>query len=93
MNFLLVGTIANDVHFQCYLLEGIVRWNEDRASAAMIDGCDSPTSSYSSSLKCEINRLTKMVYGEDQQKNFDHPGKYTGNVGFVYLDHVLHGVR
>ena len=76
--------IANDVHFQCYLLEGIVRWNEDRASAAMIDGCEkSPTSSYSSSLKYEINRLTKMVlvYGEEQQKNFDHRGKYTGNVG------------
>ena len=76
--------IANDVHFQCYLLEGIVRWNEDRASAAMIGGGEkSTTSSYSSSLKYEINRLTKMVlvYGEEQQKNFDHPGKYTGNVG------------
>ena len=48
----------------------------------MIDGGEnSPTSSYSSSLKYEINRLTKMVYGEKQQKNFDHPGKYTGNVG------------
>lgn len=44
----------------------------------MIDGGEnSPTSSYSSSLKYEINRLTKMVYGEEQQKNFDHPGKYT----------------
>ena len=72
----------DDVHFQCYLLEGIVHWNEDRASAAMIDGGEnSPTSSYSSSLKYEINRLTKMVCGEERQKNFDRPGKYTGNVG------------
>ena len=50
----------------------------------MIGGGEkSTTSSYSSSLKYEINRLTKMVlvYGEEQQKNFDHPGKYTGNVG------------
>ena len=82
MNFLHVGTIANDVHFQCYLLEGIVPWDEDRALVAMTDGGgNSSTSSYSSSLKYEINRLTKMVYGEEQQKNFDHPGKYTGNVG------------
>ena len=82
MNFLHVGTIANDVHFQCYLLEGIVRWDEDRALVAMTDGGgNSSTSSYSSSLKYEINRLTKMVYGEEQQKNFDQPGKYTGNVG------------
>ena len=44
-------------------------------------GGNSQTSSYSSSLKYEINRLTEMVYGEEQQKNFDHPGKYTGNVG------------
>ena len=82
MNILHVGTIANDAHFQCYLLEGIVHWDEDRALVAMTDGGgNSSRSSYSSSLKYEINRLTKMVYGEEQQKNFDHPGKYTGNVG------------
>ena len=52
----------------------------------MIDGGEnSPTSSYSSSLKYEINRLAKMVYGEEQQKNFDHPGKYTGNVGYLFI--------
>ena len=29
------GTTANDVHFQSYLIEGIARWNQDRALAAI----------------------------------------------------------
>ncbi|CAH3172184.1 unnamed protein product, partial [Porites evermanni] len=53
----------------------------------MIGGGEkSTTSSYFSSLKYEINRLTKMVYRKEQQKNFDHPGQCTGNkMGVEYL--------
>ena len=30
------GTSASDVHFQAYLLDGLMRWNADRASAGVI---------------------------------------------------------
>ena len=29
--FFLIGTIANDMYYQAYLLEGIVQWKNDRA--------------------------------------------------------------
>ena len=29
------GTSANDVHYQAYLLEGLTRWNQARALAAI----------------------------------------------------------
>ena len=70
------------VHFQCYVLQGIAGWNEDRASAALMDrGGNSQTSSYSSPVKHEINYLSKMVNCEELQKNFDHPSKYISNMG------------
>ena len=73
------------MHFQCYLLDGIVRWNEDRALAAVKDKNEScGLHTYNSSLKHEINRLSKMVYGEDFDKAFSHPGKYTGFVLFFF---------
>lgn len=31
---MLIGTAANDIHFQAFLIEGIVRWNSARAEAA-----------------------------------------------------------
>lgn len=30
-----IGTSANDVHYQAFLLEGLYRWNQDRASQAV----------------------------------------------------------
>ena len=56
LNFLHVGTIANDVHFQCYLLEGIVRWDADKALAIMIDGGGN-------SLYCRFSRLFQLLNG------------------------------
>ncbi|OWF35733.1 hypothetical protein KP79_PYT26070 [Mizuhopecten yessoensis] len=35
LNRFIPGTSASDLHFQAYLLEGLVRWNEDRANAAL----------------------------------------------------------
>ncbi|CAH3172185.1 unnamed protein product, partial [Porites evermanni] len=79
------GTIANDVHFQCYLLEGIVRWNEDRALAAMIDGGEkSTTSSYSSSLKYEkwcivkSSKRTLTILASTQKMGVEYLYSQTG---------------
>ena len=56
------GSTASDVTFQAYLLEGMVRWNQDRELQA-IDGQPPAERTYNSALKNEVNRLTKLVYG------------------------------
>lgn len=33
--FNVIGTSANDVHYRAFLLEGLYRWNQDRASQAV----------------------------------------------------------
>ena len=36
------GTSASDVHYQAYLIDGITRWNKDRASAFLGGNTQSP---------------------------------------------------
>jgi hypothetical protein len=66
---------ANDVHFQAYLLEGVVRWNDDRMSAA-VAGSKGDSRSYNDSLKMAVAKLHEKVYGQHQ--DFRPPSKYTG---------------
>ena len=71
------GTTASDVTFQAYLLEGMVWWNQDRELQA-IDGQPPAERTYNSALKHEVNRLTKLVYGEPLLPNYQVPRGYTG---------------
>ncbi len=71
------GTTANDVHFQSYLLEGIVLWNQDRALAA-IDTPPSQHRTYNSALCHEVNRMSNLVYGKEFIPNYQDPSTYTG---------------
>ena len=74
----IAGTTANDMHFQAYLLEGIVRLNEDRASAAL-EGTRRPEiRSYHSALRHLVNQLNMMVYGSEFDDCYRDPYKYTG---------------
>ena len=41
------GSSAGDINYQAYLLEGIVRWNSDRASQAVTASSSTPSSSSS----------------------------------------------
>ena len=53
------GTLASDVHFQAYLLDGITRWNAARAAQA----CSSPPStlrSFDVSLLHRVNALSMV---------------------------------
>ena len=77
MQWLCTGTAANDVHFQAYLLEGVMRWNDDRAVAAV--SSDGTTSRcYSGSLRAAVNQLSDRILGEKLDSGF-HPAKaYTG---------------
>ena len=73
------GTTANDMHFQSYLLEGIVRWNQDRALAA-IEAPPSEHRTYNSALCHEMNRLSSLVYGKEIVPNYQDPSAYTGEI-------------
>lgn len=73
------------MHFQAYLLEGIVRWNEDRAFAALQTSTPR-THSYNSELRHEINRVNKIVYGSTFDETYQDPGRFTGEkIGMEYL--------
>ena len=73
-----VGTCANDVNFQAYLLEGIARWNEDRANEAY-DYDKTLLRSYDSEMKFAVNTLTKKYLGVEYM-DFKQCGKYTGQL-------------
>ncbi|XP_060590001.1 uncharacterized protein LOC132745184 [Ruditapes philippinarum] len=83
------GTLAKDTNFQVYLLDGIFRWNTDRASEAIASSSQQTTDvprTYSGSLKHQTNVLWQEVCGKPFFPNFKPPAKYTGElVGLQYL--------
>lgn len=86
--WLLVGTSASDMHFQAYLLQGLSRWNADRAAAA-VTSSPSPESKTYSGLLCEsVNKLSESVLGRKLKPSFQQIGKYTGK-RIAYKDIVL----
>lgn len=67
------------MHFQAYLLEGLMRWNQDRARAAVsIVGRAEPPQPYSVLLRHVANKLSEEVFGQPLVPNFKGPNKYTG---------------
>ncbi len=77
-----LGTQANDLHFQAYLLEGLMRWNEDRATDALASSSrvEARDRSFSGSLKQAVNELHQKVFGSVLDKNLRSPRLYTGLV-------------
>ncbi|XP_062395732.1 uncharacterized protein LOC134083423 [Sardina pilchardus] len=71
-----------DTFFQCYLIDGISRWNEDRTLAA--EGRRGPHS-YSGLLRHAANQLAEEVLGH-KMVEYTVPRKYTGELlGIEYL--------
>ena len=82
-NFFL-GTSANDLHFQAYLLEGLARWNTDRHQAALSESTGGPT--YNPLLSAAVNDLSSKVLKEKLAPRFTAPREYTGElIGVEYL--------
>ncbi|XP_068221042.1 uncharacterized protein [Palaemon carinicauda] len=77
------------MHFQAYLLEGLSRWNEDRANAAVeMDVSPYSTSMelYSGLLKAATNDLSHRVFGKPIHPSYCAPRQYTGElIGIEYL--------
>ena len=79
----LLGTSANSLNFQIYLLEGLHRWNQDRGSAALSTG-PSAIRSYSGDLLHCVNRNYQKLFGRKVAPGFCPPSCYTG----AYLKHI-----
>lgn len=66
------------MHFQAFLLDGLVRWNEDRAQTAVEGKNRQPLLSYSGHLQHILNLSSQRVLGKEQVKDYSKPSKYTG---------------
>ncbi|KAK1788427.1 hypothetical protein P4O66_016858 [Electrophorus voltai] len=70
------------LHFQAYLLEGLVRWNEDRTAAA-VEGSDPTQVCYSGQLQHYANHLSQQLLGLQLAEDYTRPGEYTAHRGGV----------
>ncbi|XP_056614654.1 uncharacterized protein LOC130429852 [Triplophysa dalaica] len=85
VNRFIPGTSANLENFQAFLLEGLERWNEDRAAAAVSDAPQS-LRCYSASFQHCLNELSQRLLGCSLVKDYSKPGEYTGELmGVEYL--------
>ncbi|KAF6715537.1 hypothetical protein FQA47_016411 [Oryzias melastigma] len=83
LNRFIPGTLASDVFFQAYLLDGLARWNDDRAVAATTD--EQQPYSYNHLLRHAANSLSGEVLGKEVVPYTEHR-KYTGELlGVEYL--------
>ena len=61
-----VGTLDKDTNFQVYLLDGIFRWNEDRAAEAVHRDSQTEVAplTYNGPLKHQTNMLWEELCGK-----------------------------
>ncbi|XP_051953220.1 uncharacterized protein LOC127623061 [Xyrauchen texanus] len=86
LNRFIPGTSANLENFQAYLLEGLERWNEDRAAAAFGHEAPSSLRCYGASLQHSLNELSQDVLGVSLVQDYSKPRQYTGElIGVEYL--------
>lgn len=65
------------MHFQAYLLEGLMRWNDNRMADAM-KGAPPPVRCYGSKMKEALDQLSQRVLGKRWDEHYHTPGVYTG---------------
>ncbi|TWW53092.1 hypothetical protein D4764_0263750 [Takifugu flavidus] len=76
---------ANLLNYQIYLLEGLSRWNQDRAAAAVTSE-PSTLRTYTGELVHCVNSNYEKVFGRKLIPGFSPPAKYTGElIGVQYL--------
>ena len=83
------GSSANAVNFQAYLLDGITRWNSDRATSALASVGESPASavrSFDFQLQSRVTSLSESLGMPAVFPNYRPPARYTGELmGVEYL--------
>ncbi|XP_056232399.1 uncharacterized protein LOC130169565 [Seriola aureovittata] len=90
LNRFIPGKRASAKYFQAFLVDGLVRWNEDRAAAAAppsaAEGQVASLHSYSGHLKHVLNLKSQRVLGLQMVKDFTKPAEYTGElIGVEFL--------
>ncbi|TWW75001.1 Olfactory receptor 1468 [Takifugu flavidus] len=70
---------ANLLNYQIYLLEGLSRWNQDRAAAAVTSE-PSTLRTYTGELVHCVNSNYEKVFGRKLVPGFSPPAKYAGSV-------------
>lgn len=75
--FFFLGTSANLLNFQLYLLEGLNRWNQNRA-AASITTKRMALLTYAGDVLESVNSNSLKVFGRKYVPSFIPPRKYTG---------------
>ncbi|XP_078795050.1 uncharacterized protein LOC144988490 [Oryzias latipes] len=84
LNRFIPGTSASDAHFQAYLLEGLMRWNDDRMEDA-VKG-NSSFRLFETSMREAVDQLSQAVLGKPWDERYRPPGAYTGELlGIEYL--------
>ncbi|KAL6475706.1 hypothetical protein MHYP_G00167460 [Metynnis hypsauchen] len=79
------GTSTNAENFQAYLLDGLARWNEDRAASA-VDQAEQALRCYSGQLQHNLNQLSQQLLNRKLVEDYTKPGEYTGElIGVEYL--------
>ncbi|XP_057194491.1 uncharacterized protein LOC130557075 [Triplophysa rosa] len=85
LNRFVPGTSANALHFQMYLLEGLVQWNEARGVTA-VEGASREDICYGGQLLQYCNVLSQQLLGRKLAQDYTSPGEYTGElIGVEYL--------
>ncbi|CAM4652090.1 unnamed protein product [Leuciscus chuanchicus] len=70
------GSCANTLNFQLYLLEGLNRWNQDRAAASVVTNPSSLLTYAGDVVHC-LNTNSLKVIGRKYVPTFQPPAKYT----------------
>ncbi|MEQ2213556.1 hypothetical protein XENOCAPTIV_016868 [Xenoophorus captivus] len=74
LNWFIPGTSASGCHFQMYLLEGLTRWNADRAQAAA--GAEKAGMKwYAGQKQHTLFQLTQRLLGETLAETYSKPLK------------------
>ncbi|XP_056127239.1 uncharacterized protein LOC130104727 [Rhinichthys klamathensis goyatoka] len=85
LNRFIPGESANPWHFQAFLLEGLTRWNADRAASVAQEGRQL-LRSYNGPLQHSLDQLSQRVLGTSVVKDYTKPREYTGElIGIEYL--------
>ncbi|XP_033990646.1 uncharacterized protein LOC117486326 [Trematomus bernacchii] len=77
LNRFIPGTSANALNFQLYLLEGLNRWNQDRAAAA-VTSKQASLLTYAGDVAHCVNTNSLKVFGRAFVPTFRPPAKYNG---------------
>ncbi|XP_016328244.1 uncharacterized protein LOC107677738 [Sinocyclocheilus anshuiensis] len=77
--------ITSTASYPDYLLEGLERWNEDRAAAAVTHDAPLSLRCYSGSLQHSLNKLSQRLLGCSLVQAYSKPGQYTDElIGVEY---------